>query len=611
MSDELLRYYNSELAFLRKMGNEFAEAHSAVAGYLKLGTEAEYDPHVGRLVQAFAYLNARTRRKLEDDFPEVSASLLEVLYPHFLRPIPSIAIVQFSLDRAQADMTGGYDLKRGTMLESLPIDGEPCRFRTAYPVTCWPIRVSNTALKGLPFEAPKTPFSSSASAVLHMTFSSFAPEIGLAKMETNKLRFFIRAPAPFNFDLYELLMNNVIGIAVAKKAQDESPKILPVEALKPVGFGRDEGLINFPNRSFPGYRLLTEYFAFPEKFLFFDLELGDALQPYETGSAELYFYLNESVQELEPRVDESTLALGCTPVVNLFTHKAEPIRLTHFSSEYRVIPDSRRPKAYEVYSVDQVTAVSRDNKRVPFRPFYSFNHHGKRASGQQFWHAKREWSPGKEDSEDGGTEVFLSFCDLDFNPMEPGQYSVDIETTCNNRDLPSRLPFGGGQPQLQIEGGGAVSKVTCLTKPTETIRPSLRQSNRWKLISHLSLNHLSLSETSSGADAFREILRLYDHRDSQDSRKLIAGLLKVESKPTVGRVDSPVAGGMCRGLQINLNFDEEQYTGGGLFLLASVLDRFLGLYASVNSFTQTVVTTNKREGELRRWPPRAGEQVLL
>lgn len=610
MSDELLRYYNSELAFLRKMGNEFAEAHSAVAGYLRLGSEAEYDPHVGRMVQAFAYLNARTRRKLEDDFPEVSSSLLEVLYPHYLRPIPSTAIVRFSLDRSQADMTGGYQLPRGTLLESLPIEGEPCRFRTTYPVTCWPIRLSQCSLKGMPFTAPQTSFSSTSAAVLQMTLSSFSEEIPLAKVEAQKLQFYIRAQAPFNFDLYELLMNNVSGIALARKATDEHPTILPIESIEPVGFSRDESLLDYPQRSFGGYRLLSEYFAFPEKFLFFNIDLGTHLASFESGPAELYIYLNESVGDLESQVGVETLELGCTPIVNMFKHKAEPIRLTHFKTEYRVIPDSRRPRAFEVYSVDNVTATTRDNRKIHYEPFYSFHHPG--GDGQRsYWHAKREWSPGKQDASDGGTEVFLTFCDLDFDPAEPEKVSIDVETTCINRDLPSRLPFGGGQPQLQIEGGGAVSKVTCLTKPTETIRPPLGQGTRWRLISQLSLNHLSLADAADGAEALREILRLYDFRDSAETRKTISGLQKVSTQPTVGRVDSPVSGGMCRGLQVSLHFDEDHYTGGGLFLFASVLDRFLGLYANLNSFAQTVVTTNKREGELRRWPPRAGEQVLL
>lgn len=610
MSDELLRYYNSELSFLRKMGNEFAEAHSAVAGYLKLGSEAEYDPHVARMVQAFAYLNARTRRKLEDDFPEVSASLLEVLYPHYLRPIPSLSIVQFALDRAQADMLDGYKIKRGTMLETLPIEGEPCRFRTAYNVTCWPVQVTEAHLKGLPFTAPQTSFSRKAESALVISLSSFIPEMHLCNFSFRKLRFYLRLSAPFVYDLYELLMNNVLGISIAEKPTDQKPFIVQqTDCVLPVGFAPDEALIDYPARSFPGYRLLTEYLAFPEKYLYFDLVIDPTKIPEPHSACQVFIYFNRNMHDLEPQVSKDTFALGCTPIVNLFKHKAEPIRLTHFDTSSRIIPDSRRPKAFEIYSIDKVIATSRENERKEFKPFYSFSHEGTRSEERYFWHANREWSPGGKDGQDRGTEMFLSICDLDFDPMKPGQFSIDIETTCTNRDLPSRLPFGGGQPRFQIEGGGAVSKITCLTRPTEALRPALRQSTRWRLISHLSLNHISITEETEGATALREILRLYDYRDSADTRRLISGLKAISSRPTVGRVEGGVSGGLCRGVQVKLDFDEEQFTGGGLFLMASVLDRFLGLYAHLNSFTQTVVSTNER-GEICRMPARAGEQVL-
>ena len=207
--------------------------------------------------------------------------------------------------------------------------------------------------------------------------------------------------------------------------------------------------------------------------------------------------------------------------------------------------------------------------------------------------------------------MFLTLVDLDFEPDVPADWAVVVETTCLNRDLPSRLPFGGGQPRLQLTSGGPIERVTCITPPTKTRRPPLREGTVWRLISHLSLNHLSLADNENGAEPLREILSLYDFNGSAESRDVIAGLLNVESRHAVGRVNSPVSAGFCRGVEVTLHFDENKFTGSGLFLFASVLERFLGLYSSINSFTKTTATTNRREQPLHEWAPRAGERVLL
>jgi type VI secretion system protein ImpG len=196
------------------------------------------------------------------------------------------------------------------------------------------------------------------------------------------------------------------------------------------------------------------------------------------------------------------------------------------------------------------------------------------------------------------------------NPSSAPQWTVHAETTCLNRDLPYRLPFGGGQPLLRLASGGPV-RLECLTHPTPTLRPALRHGVVWRLISHLTLNHLSLIDYEEGADALREILRLYDFSDSAQVRGVIDGILSVRTRRVVGRLGGDVRGGFCRGIEVNIRFDEDRYVGTGVYLFAAVLERFLSLYCSINSFSRTVATTNKREGELARWPPRSGETTLL
>ncbi len=611
MSDELLPYYNRELAFIRKMGAEFAAAHPKIAGRLRLDQDSAKDPHVDRMIEAFAYLNARTRHKLEDEFPEVSESLLSVLYPHYLAPIPSCSIVQFALDRQQGELSSGYHIRRGSSVETDPIDGQPCRFRTAYDATLWPIKLTAADFRGRPFTAPRTAFAEDAHGVVRLQLECFSEKMTFHKLKLNTLRFFLKGQSQFIYNVYELLMNDVVGVALANPGTDTRPVVLPADCLRSVGFGADETLLDYPPQSFRGYALLSEYFALPEKYLFVDIQIPPDKLSTIQGKLDVFLYADRHSTDLEKNITAETFQLGCTPVVNLFPQRAEPIQLSHKDSEYRVIADARRPLAHEVYSIDRVVATSTSGKRAEYLPFYSVKHGRDAAQQRNYWHASRRAAGYAGGQVDRGTEVFLSLVDLDFRVSSTTNWTLDIETTCLNRDLPARLPFGGGQPRLQLTTGAPVSKVSCLLAPTPTRRPALRHGTLWRLISHLSLNHLSLADYENGADALREILTLYDYTGSAETRAMIDGITSVRSERVVGRVEGGISAGFCRGVEVTIQFDEQRFSGSGVFLFAAVLERFLGLYTSINSFTKTIATTKQREGVLRSWSPRAGEQVLV
>ncbi len=610
MSDELLDFYRRERAYLLDQGKAFARANPKIASRLGLGGDDFKDPHVGRLVESFAYLNARTRLKLEDDFPEIAASMLEVLFPHLLRPIPSMSVVQFGLDRAQVEAFNGIQVAKGTSLETEPIDGDPCRFRTCYPVTCWPIEITDVGMMSHPFEAPQTPYNADSTAMIRIRLNSFSSSGALNQLKMKSLRFFIKEQAPYKFDLYQLLMTSVVGVAVAESSKSASYEMLGPRCIEPVGFRRDEGMFDYPARSFLGYRLLAEFFTFADKFLFFDLNLENCLKKISDNQAEIYIFLKEGNSDLERRLQADTLRIGCTPITNLYRQEAEPIRLTHEKTEYHLIPDARRPFANEIYSVDEVTAVSQDHREVSYHPFYSFKHASQASSASTYWHATRRPNPKGEEINDRGTELFLSVVDLDFKPSSEAQWSLHADLTCFNRDLPERLPFGGDQPKLSMSGLAPITKIRCLQPPTPTRRPDMEQGIRWRLISHLSLNHLSLSDNEEGSHALREILGLYDYVDSGVSRAFTEGVQSVRSEPCTARVKTPNGTVFCRGTRIHLTFDSSSYTGGGMFLMASVLERFFALYCTINSFTQTVMHDETGK-EIYRWAPRAGENVLL
>jgi type VI secretion system protein ImpG len=377
-----------------------------------------------------------------------------------------------------------------------------------------------------------------------------------------------------------------------------------------VGFDAEEGLLPYTPRSFIGYRLLQEYFAYPEKFLFFDLTGLNRTAAIGLGDqVELLLFLNR-LPRFEQPLNADTFRLGCTPVINLFNQIAEPIRLDRAQTEYRVIPDVRRQNATEVYSIESVSSVSpAQSEPLSLQPFYSFKHTAERERQQAFWYMTRRPSPRRDDA---GTDVYLSLVDLNYRPTLPSVDTLTLHTTCTNRDLPGKLPFGrenGGRGDFQLDRPAPVSRIQCLKKPSETARAPLRRNAHWRLLSHLSLNYLSICE--GGREALQEILQLYDFWGSGAIQQQISGITDVRSRRVVARPPSMGWNGFCRGLEVTIEFDEERYVGSGVFLFASVLEKFLGLYSSLNSFSQLVATIKQREEPLKRWPPRAGDQILL
>jgi type VI secretion system protein ImpG len=604
MSDDLLSYYNRELSYLRKLGAEFAQQHPKVAGRLRMSGDVVEDPHVSRLLEGAAFLNARIRYKLDDEFPELTNGLLGHLYPHYLAPIPSMAITQF---KPAPDLIESRTVARGAEMLSEPVSGERCRFRTTQAVQVLPLEITGAALSGRPLIGPVSP--KGCVGVLRLTLKTTNKDADLAKLAPDSLRFFLRGPQAEALQLYELILNNTGAVAIADSLGDAKPLVLDASAIRPVGFEAEEAAIPYPARSALGYRLLTEYFAFPEKFLFFDIAgIAPKLKAMTGKTLEIFIYVNRSAVELELGATKESFALGCTPVINLFSQRAEPVPITGTQAEYQIVPDSRRPAGLEVYSVDAVSVSSPDGAVKTVHPIYGMTHAGAMRRETWFWH-----SSGRDgDFGDGVGETYLSFVDLDGDPTKVSEWVGSVETTCSNRDLAGKLPFGGGHPHMRLAREQAgVGAITCLTAPTAPLRLRSRKESAWRLISHLTLNHLSLAEQTAGPEALREILYLYDFRSAPETRAMIDSLIGVQAQRSTARAPNRAMGVLCRGLDVTLQFDEQPTSGAGVYLLAAVLERFLAHYVSINTFTRLTAKVKGRAGVLRTWPPRAGDLTLL
>ncbi|HWB83584.1 MAG TPA: type VI secretion system baseplate subunit TssF [Bryobacteraceae bacterium] len=613
MRDELLLYYERELTFLRQMGAEFAAKYPKIASRLVLEQNKCEDPHVERMLEAFAFLAARVHLKIDDEFPEITESLLSILYPHYLRPIPSMSVAQFYMDSEQATPVTGLKLPSGSVLNSRPVNGVPCRFRTCYDLTFWPVEVAEAEWK-TPDRLQPAIKASDAVAAVRIDLRCLG-DVTFSKLSLNTLRFYLNGESAMVHALYELLSNNCVQILVRDPTPKSriAPVMLPPDALRPVGFGEDEGMLPYPKRSFVGYRLLQEYFCFPQKFFFIDIEGLSRIAAAGFGArAELIlliapFERSERRQMLELGVTSQTFRLGCAPIINLFKQTAEPILIDHAHYEYPVIPDVSRRNAMEVFEITEVVSANPQSQElIRFEPFYSYRHGTGNGKEKAFWHAARRPSGYRDDE---GTEVYVSLVDLSSRPVQPDVDTLTVRTVCTNRDLPARLPFGNEAGDFELEGALPVKRIVALIKPTDTLRPPVGKDSLWRLISQLSLNYLSL--VAEGREALQEILRLYNFTKSTYSEKQVEGLVSLASRRHFARVVSEDGVAFARGTQVEMEFDEEQFVGGGVYLFAAVLEHFLGLYVSMNSFSQLRVRTRQRKELLRQWPPRAGRKILL
>nr|WP_272874427.1 type VI secretion system baseplate subunit TssF [Pseudaestuariivita rosea] len=587
-----MEFYNDELAALRTRAVRFSEAFPKIAGRLRLAKDTSDDPHVERLIQSFAFTAARIRQKIDDSLPELTDALLETLYPHYLSPVPSMTVVQVQpadgLDAVQM-------VPRHTQIVSDPIDGDVCRFRTSQPVAMAPVQITNIRMMARPIEAPQIR-DGKAAGCLAVTVRKTA-KTPLVELGLSKLRFYIAAPARQAAALHTLLFNHCTDVGFGLHSNDADAVFLPASAVSQVGFGDDEWLLPYPENSFLGYRTLTEFFALPQKFLFFDVDVTRVTQDEEVT---IYIYFDAGPGRLERDIGSGSLLLHCTPMVNHFPKRAEPITLDGTRTKYPLIADARRAKTQRVHSVTSVTLTDTDGQATPAYPF--FNRLSGNNIGTVAWHFHRH---SRRDGVRSG-ESSIAFVDEANRPKPVIDAVASIEILATNGNLPSKLPFGGGQPRLYLADAlEAAEGITCLQPISSQYSPDDADNRAWRLLSHLSLNHLSI--TKGGAPALRNILGLYDISEAKEPARLIASIDDIETNPGIARLGNA----MVPGTDVTLIFDDQVIDQADAYFFGTMIDRFLGCYASVNTFTRLSLKMKNRTDILATFPPRAGEEAML
>ena len=635
-----LERYRSELAWLRRMGAEYARAYPRIAKRLELSQEPGQgicpDPHVERLIESFAFLTARVQMNLEAELPEVTTGLLGTLYPHFTQPIPSMAIAQFQPDpRTMAQLEERLRPRHTKLFAHTPNQRRPCRFRTCYDVELWPIEVAEAKFEAAArYRFLNTPTYADVTTVLRLELvshgdafevmcrASGADDDGSASPGMKRVRFHLNGDPTAMGGLYDLLCTQLADIMVLSDGgNDATPVPIGTDAWVPVGFRPDEAVLPCPDDAHDAFRLLQEYFAFPAKFMFFDLEGLDfdraPLDEIAVGQTmDILILLRGDPGRL--RVSPETFALGCTPIVNLFPNLSEPVNVTQLKSEYRVTPGSgrdiprlreqdrnfakvnpggRSERTTEIHTVISVTSDLQDlDATARIEPLYARRHSVDGDGPTVYWHAIRRPA---ESAEMPGTDLWLSFVDADIHEQLPAQEIVRVHSLCTNRDLAIELDAGD---TLSVEEGTGID-IRCLTKPSPQHDPPLGGQSLWRLVSHLSLSHLSLPEGPSATEALREQLRLYQFFTSTPVEHQILGIRQVRREPVVLRGDGRRWRGFVRVQRVTVRVDEDRFVGASPILLGQVLNHYFGLHASINVFTQLVIESQQREGIWKAWPP--------
>lgn len=624
MDSRLLHYFNRELQHLREMGGEFAREFPKIAGRLGLDEFACVDPYVERLLEGFAFLAARVRLKLDAEFPRFTQSLLETVYPHYLAPTPSMLVAQFHPDLTNSALSDGFLLPRDTVLRSIIGKGEQtaCEYRTGHDVTLWPIRVAEAQFHTQDLATLEVPQRLAAKGGIRIRLQCTA-DLAFSELKLDTLSFYLRGSDETTMHIYEQLFAHAVGVVIQSANKPvQWRELLAESAIRPVGFADREALLPYGPRSFLGYRLLKEYFAFPQRYLFVELRgLAAVAQDCQDSELDIVILLDNPDPELEGRVEAETFALFCSPAVNLFPKRADRIHLSDRFSEFHVVPDRTRPLDFEVYEIHRVIGHGATaGEEQEFLPFYSATDFDVRGSGAGAYYAvnrmprtasAREKQFGRRATY-AGSEVYLSLVDSKESPYRPDLRQLEVVTRCTNRDLPLQMPVRVGDTDFTMDVDAPVEFVRCLSGPTSP-RPSPAEGEvAWRAISHLSLNYLSLADAGEeqGASALRDLLKLYGDTSDPQVRKQIDGVKHITTQPIIRRIGraGPIA--FARGLEVTVTFDEAAFEGTGVFLLGAVLDRFFANYVSINSFTETVIKTLQR-GEIIRWPARTGQRQTL
>jgi type VI secretion system protein ImpG len=624
MDSRLLHHYNNELHFMREMGSEFADAFPKIAGRLGLEGLECADPYVERLLEGFAFLTARVQLKIEDEFPNFCQHLMEIVFPDYLAPIPSMTVVHMQPDYGDPDLAQGFTLPRQTVLRSGMASKAQtqCEYRTAHEVTLFPIKVAEAEYIATRAAMSKMGIRPERSVVAGIRIRLEAQgDAPFGEFDMDELPLFLHGSGTIPLWLYEQILGNSSALSLVDRGKGaKKPVTLDSSHIQRCGFDSEDALMPFRSRSFEGYRLLQEYFQFPERFRFVKLTgLKKAMSGFKGKSLDIVIQLTQRQADLENVVDETNFMPFCTPAINLFPMRADRININQKDWEFHVVPDRGRPMDYEVAHVLRVTGYgAKTQDEQTFRPFYALKDRDD-GSGQAAFYSMRRMprlQSQRQKLRGGrsaylGQEIYVSLVDSNEKPFSTDLKQLGLQVMCTNRDLPMHIPLGQKKGDFSLQKNAPVKLVKCIAGPTRPRSATRKGEEAWRVISHMALNYLSLldEDEEQGAAALRELLMLYATGNRLGERH-VNGLISIKAKPVSRRIPIPGPISFGRGLELTIILEEEAFEAGGMYMFGSILEEYFSKYVSVNNLTETRVVSN-HQNEIAKWPVRMGYRPVL
>lgn len=621
MDPRLLDYYNQELIYMREMAGEFARSHPKIARRLGMQGGEVADPYVERIIESFCFMSARMQIKLDAEFPRFTERLLEVIYPNYVAPTPSMAVARLFPSPTEGNVVDGFLVERGSAFTARVPDGErtACQFRSGQDVTLYPLEIVDARLTGIPPDIPSLDRYVAADVQVRGALRLRLRMTGDANIADlkglDRLPIYLAGDEQVASHLFELL--HTAGIASLTGTPGELGRAVhavTANALVHEGLGTDQGLLPLTWSSFHGHNLLHEYFACPSRFYFFSLTgLEAGLRRISGKEAEIVILLDRAPEKLANLIDASRFALFCTPVVNLFRRRTDRIELSSAETEFHVVPSRLHPLDYEVFAVDSIWGqVAKTSAELPFRPLYQTLNNDEGNYGRYFSLRRERRLMSDSARRYGtrtpyvGTETFVSLVDQNEAPYAEAMRYLSVDAWLTNRDLPSLVPRNG-LSDLEVSESVPVDGIELIRAPSAPKAPYAERDMAWRLIRQLNFNYLPLGDMDhrAGGQGLRDLLRMFLTGEDESQQRQIQSLVGVKTKPVTRRLPGggPLVFG--RGIECSLTVDESGFSGTSPYLFGLVLEHYLARHVSINSFTQTELHSMQR-GRVARWPVRMG-----
>lgn len=629
MDPRLLDYYNQELIYMRELAAEFAQAHPKIARRLGMQAGEVADPYVERLIESFSFMAARMQIKLDAEFPRFTERLLEVIYPNYVAPTPSIAVARLYPGRTEGNLANGYRIARGTAFTARIPDGErtACQFTSGQDVTLWPLTITEARLTGIPPDIPGlaryVPPDTQVRGALRLRLATTG-DVRISDLKgLDRLPVYLAGDEQVASHLFELLHVGAIASVIGAPGEFAAPGRPPVavteNAVEHDGLRTDQNLLPLTWTKFHGHNLLHEYFACPARFWFFALTgLAEGLSRVDGREVEIVVLLERAPAELANLVDASRFALFCTPVINLFSKHTDRIEISPRETEFHLVPARLAPLDYEVFSVETVYGrVAATSAELEFRPLYQTLNNDEGNHGRYFSTRRERRLVSDSARRYGtrtpyvGTEVFLSLVDQNEAPYNENIRFLSVDALLTNRDLATLVPRDGVH-DLETAESAPVESIGLIRAPSPPLPPYAEREMAWRLIRQLNFNYLPLDDLDhrEGGQGLRDLLRLYLADGDSGQGRQVESLVGVKTRPVTRKL--PGTGPMTfgRGIECALTVDETGFSGVSPYLFGVILEHWLARHVSINSFTQTELHSMQR-GRIARWPVRTGTRGVV